>query len=246
MKKQLKQIIWGATLLASLPLYASNLSGLWLASVEVNKVNEVHSSSVDINTPTKVKYSFNLQFIFHMDAGGSTKLLKEVYIMQTKANINKKRVLVTDEKRLSDFEGIIRKGDNKLVPVRFTSPSIDFDSTKNSIALTGSISNNVGSTIIAQNIIHDKLHPTNPFRHQFHPNHKEGLTINRSFTITIKAPNSTAGTGNTSPNVGKTKLLGTYEETLVGLHKVPLKVSGSVILTQISTIGILNPSASGE
>jgi hypothetical protein len=166
--------------------------------------------------------------------------------MQTKDNTNTKRVLITDETRLGDFEGIIRKGDNKLVPVRFTSPSIDFNMAQNTIDVGGSIDNSAGSTIVASNIYHDKLHPTNPFRHQFHPNHKEGLTINRSFSITITAPASTAGTGNTASNVGKTTLKGTYAETLTGLHKVPLKVSGSVILTQISTIEILNPSASGE
>ena len=242
----LKQFLYGTALCVFLPLSASPLSGLWLATVEVDKVNEVHSSTNDTQTPTDVKYTYNLQYVLHSNASGNPKLLREVYIMQTKGNSNKKRVLVTEQKRWSDFEGIIRKGDNKLVPVRFTSPSIDFDMTTNIIDLGGILSNSAGSTITSPIINHSPLHPTNPFRHQFHPNHREGVDINRTFVIKITAPDAKAGTGNTAPNVGKTSLKGTYTETVTGLHHLPLKVSGSVILTQISTISTLNPSASGD
>ncbi len=235
----IKNII-AVIILLTINSYSQILTGLWLGTVEVDKVNEVHSNSTDTNTPTPVKYPFNLQFVFHTDSSGITKLLKEVYVMQSKDK-NHTRVLVTDEKRLSDFEGIIRKGDNKLVPVRFTSPSIDFNTSKQDITLSGAIANDTGSVISGTNIIHDKLHPTNPFRHQFHPNHKEGRTITRSFSITIEAPKP-----NSSPSVGQTRLNALYEETLIGLHKIALKVSGSMTLTKISTIGILNPSVSGE
>ena len=236
MKRNIKKILTSTLLVSSSTLYAGSFSGLWLGTVEVDKVNEVFSASTDANTPKEVKYPFNLQFIFHVNGSGNVKLLKEVYLMQTKDE--GKRVLVTDEKRLNDFEGIIRKGDNKLVPVRFTSPSIDFDTTKTEIALSGTINN----TLTATNILHGKLHPTNPFRHQFHPNHKEGRDVTRSFKISIE---TTAPGEKVAPNVGKTKLVGHYEETLLGLHKAPLKVSGNIILTLISQVDSLNAGVGG-
>jgi len=238
---KIKNII-ALLLLLTIATYPQVITGLWIGTVEVNKVNEVYSgaNNTQINTPAPVKYPFNLQYLFHTDSSGVTKLLKEVYIMQSKDS-NHTRVLVTDETRFSDFEGIIRKGDNKLVPVRLTSPSIDFDTTKQNLILNGAISNEGMSVVSGVDIIHDKLHPTNPFRHQFHPNHKEGRTITRSFSIEINASNI-----DNSPSVGQTRLRATYRETLIGLHREALKVSGPMTLTQISTIGILNPSASGK
>lgn len=235
MKNSIKKFVLSSFVLGTSVLSASSLSGLWFVTIEVDNVNEVHSASIDVETPKSVKYPFNLQYILHMNASGNTKLLKEVYIMQTK-DANSTRVLVTDETRLSEFEGIIRKGDNKLVPVRLSSPSIDFDATKNEISLTGRI----GGTLVAKEIMHGKEHPTNPFRHQFHPNHKKGRDVKRSFSITTETPESKAGTGTIAANVGRTKLYGHYEETLVGLHKVPLKVMGSLIMTQVSSIATLN------
>ncbi|MFK5976970.1 MAG: hypothetical protein QM493_10715 [Sulfurovum sp.] len=243
--KKFKYLVYSATLCALLPLSATPLSGLWLATVEVDKVNEVHSKTKGIDILTDVKYTYNLQYVLHSNALGKTKLLREVYIMQTTKDQNKsKRVLVTEQERWSDFEGIIRKGDNKLVPVRFTSPSIDFDMIKNIIDLNGILS--VGGTITSPIINHSPLHPTNPFRHQFHPNHTKGVDFNRTFSIKLTAPTEKAGTGKTPPNVGRTSFKGTYTETVTGIHHKDLKVSGSVILTQISTISTLNPSASGD
>lgn len=246
MRKNIKNIVVILLSMGASSVLAKPLAGLWMANIEVDKVNEVHSASIDVDTPKAVKYPFNLQFIFHMDRAGNTKLLKEVYVMQTKGVETKKRVLITDERRLSDFEGIIRKGDNKLVPVRLSSPSIDFESAQSEIDLVGKIDSSNGSSIIGNAIIHDKLHPTNPFRHQFHPNHKEGRTITRSFKITVQAPSIPAGEGNTPSNIGRTKLYAEYEETMLGLHKVALKVSGSAILTQVSRVDKLNPSITGE
>lgn len=241
MRNSVRKFLLSSLVMGTTVLSASSLSGLWFAMVEVDSVNEVHSASVDVETAKPVKYPFNLQYVFHMDASGNTKLLKEVYIMQTK-DANSSRVLVTDETRLSEFEGIIRKGDNKLVPVRLSSPSIDFDSLESEITLSGQI----GSTLVGKNIMHGKLHPTNPFRHQFHPNHKTGRDVERSFSISIEAAEAQSGTGKIAANVGKTKLYGRYEETLVGLHKVSLKVGGQIILTQVSSVEILNPAIGGE
>lgn len=243
----MKNLVSGLLLITSVSsglLNAEVLPGLWLANIEIKKVNEVHSSSTNANELTDVAYPFNLQLLLHCDAAGNTKLLKEVFVMQTKdgdtADDNVTRVLITDETKLSNYDGIIRRGDNKLVAVRLTTPSIDFDGAKRMWGLTGAVNSDNGSIITGSDIIHAKSHPTNPFRHQFHPNHKEGFDVSRSFTITIANPDK----GNKSkPTVGRAKLTGTYEETLVGLHKAPLKVNGEINMSRVSKIDTLDPNS---
>lgn len=241
--KKINHFLCFALLSVSTSVSAEILPGLWLANVEVDKVNEVHSSSTNADTLTAVSYPFNLQLLLHCDAQGNTKLLKEVFVMQTKdddtEDANVTRVLITDETKVSNYDGIIRKGDNKLVAVRLTTPSIDFDSGMQTWPLAGAISSDEGTTLTGSDIPHAKNHPTNPFRHQFHPEHKEGFDIDRSFVITTKKPD----TGNkTNPTQGLSNLTGTYEETLVGLHKAPLKVSGIINMTRVSMIATLDPA----
>lgn len=240
--KRITCLLSFALLSVSTTLSAEILPGLWLANVEIDKVNEVHSSTTNADTLTAVSYPFNLQLLLHSDAAGNTKLLKEVFVMQTKDGdtdddvVN--RVLITDETKIGNYDGIIRRGDNKLVAIRLTTPSIDFDKAVSALSLSGSINSDDGTTIIGNNIMHAKNHPTNPFRHQFHPSHKEGFDIDRSFTITIQNP-STDNT--TEPTEGLSNLKGTYEETLMGLHKATLKVSGSITMNRVSMIQTLDP-----
>jgi hypothetical protein len=203
-------------------------SGLWLANVEVDAVNELHSGSTDKTTTKKVKYPFDLELVLH--SGEKTRLLKEVFIMQTKGDEDKKKVLVIDQAKIMDYEGVIRRGDNRLVALRFSTPSFDF--SEKFIELSGKVEE---GQKISGTVVHTKNHPTNPFRHQFHPNHKIGKDITRTFEISI-SKSSTGGVGTTKPSEGQTALKGTYKETITGVHKLPMVVSGTVRLYQINTI----------
>ena len=234
-----KSIFFYLIIVSATLLVAKDLPGLWLANVEITAVNEIHSSATNADILTPVKYPFNLQLLLHMDASGSTKLLKEVFVMQTKdgntSDRNIEQVLITDTSKIKDFDGIIKRGDNKLVGIRLTTPSFDFDTSKSFWPLTGSISSNKGTIITGTNIFHSKNHPTNPFRHQFHPEHKEGFDLNRTFNIRITNENI-------KPTQIDKRLTGIYTETIKGLHKSALKVSGTVDMVLVSSISILNPS----
>ena len=245
MKKQTVLTLLFSTLLTiNAPAWSETIPGLWFGVVEVNKVNEVfHETATDGNTPNPVKYPFNLQLLIHTNASGVTSLLKEVFIMQTKSPGNKRRVLVTNPSRLTDFEGIIRRGDNKLVPVRLTSPSFDWDEDTASIILDGSIDNQPGSEIKTTSaLILGKKNPVNPMRHQYHNEHKNfdpndaevGYEIKRSFVITIEGQELTGGSNNIRE--GSTLLSGTYKESIEGLHKQILKVAGKIQLTKVSNV----------
>jgi hypothetical protein len=210
------------------PTVSEILTGLWFVYVEMNKVNELHSSSTDTLTPKKTPYGFNLQMILHSDSNGNTKLLKEVYVMQTddqEVDENKTFVLLTDETKIMDYKGIVLKK-GELVPVRFMTPSFDFAENQKYIELTGSIKNETGATIKG-NISYPKEHPTNPFRHQFHPVHKWGRDFNRTISFDIQQ--------NITDSVIQ-ELTATYFEEIEGVHKSKIRVSGDAKLILITDI----------
>lgn len=90
---------------------------------------------------------------------------------------------------------------------------------------------------------------TNPFVHKYHPDHDnknarfepaaegvESYTVTRSCTFNF-APTPPAGAG--TIGWGSSVLGGTYAETLTGLHKNPLTVTGTFELRRVSEIGTL-------
>ena len=242
MKTILNKLFLSVTaLLISTPAFTDILPGLWLGVVEVKQVNEVFHRSTNKTVPKDVKYPFNLQILLHTDENGKTKMLREVYIMQTKGTLNKKRVLITDVSKIKDYEGIIRRGDNKLAAVRFVSPSFDFgqDALQQTLLLEGSV-NNTNNSKISGSLSLSSDHPINPMKHQYSPDHKEGFSVKRDFSMTIKLP--VAGS-NTKPNEGKTFLKGIYEESITGLHKEVLKVSGDLQLNRVNSIAVLNAAS---
>lgn len=87
------------------------------------------------------------------------------------------------------------------------------------------------------NLLQAKDHPTNPFRHQYHPMHGEGADVIRNVTMNLKAPE--AGE-KTDPSEGLDEFRGEYLETLQGLHKSDLKVAGNIILTRVNQISVLD------
>jgi hypothetical protein len=92
--------------------------------------------------------------------------------------------------------------------------------------------------------------PTNPFVHAYHPDHDNknargaplsagvespDITRDCSFTFTATPP---AGSS-VSSGWGSSILGGTYTETITGLHKEPLVLSGTFELRRASEIGTL-------
>jgi hypothetical protein len=88
---------------------------------------------------------------------------------------------------------------------------------------------------------------TNPYYHRYHPDHdnldptythyvQEDFAISRSVELNF----TPVGTG--VPSFGMDGIDGIYKETITGLHKIPLQVSGTFFLQRISDVGALNPT----
>ncbi len=232
--------LWGAgTVDPSLVLQPDpNGRGLWIGNVTLKQVNEVGQAlNGAAENTTTVGDEASVRLLLHVDGSGRARMLKDVIVMQTLTNPQdpasaKRVVLVTDPARISQFQGIVQRG-GKLVGVRHGTVAYDFAGFD--LPLIGGVGPGVGC---AGTIALAKDAATNPFRHRFHSDHREGFDIGRQFSIQFNgAPGNALVEG---PNYGVQRLTGTYKETITGLHKIPLKVQGAVTLDRVSTVDVLN------
>lgn len=94
--------------------------------------------------------------------------------------------------------------------------------------------------------------PTNPFVHAYHPDHDNKDARGAPLAAGVEAPNITRTckfTFTAQPPAGSSSAIGwgssviggTYEETMTGIYKDPLVLSGTFELRRVSEIGTLTP-----
>jgi len=234
------------------------LAGLWVGSATLKAVSEAHSA--DPTTPTPVNSALSLRLLVHVDATGQARLLKEVlqmwkdgtYTNDTGGNLVADQpgqyVLLTDDTLIPFFGGATVR-DGESVGRRLSSVGYDFPSTatNNYLELAGSFSvgNSLSGTLT---LPYD--YPTNPFYHRYHPDHDnlnarfdgplvEAYTTTRQIALQFL---TSPPDGPAVPDFGYNEMGGTYSETITGIHKYPIHVSGTFRLTRVSLIANLNPS----
>jgi hypothetical protein len=232
-------------------------AGLWVGSATLNAVSEPRSANPTNPTPTKSQ--LNLTLIVHVDTNGQARLLKEVtqmwrdgtYTNDGSGNkvVDKpgQYVLLTDDTLIPFFAGsAVRDGES--VGRRISTVGYDFptSSTNNFLNLSGpfAISQKLTATLT---LPFD--HPTNPFKHKYHPDHDNLNATNgpamESYTTTRQielAPSATPPDGPAVPDYGYNALGGAYRETITGIHKSAIRISGTFRLSRVSSIAQLNPS----
>ena len=141
-------------------------------------------------------------------------------------------VLVTRPELIQNYQGLSRRG-GRMVGLRYGSVAYDFEGRE--LPVLGGL----GPGVSCLGRIHlPKDHPTNPYRHKYHPDHRSGFDITRQFTIEFDGAPSDPFLA--APGYGVDLLSGVYRETVTGLHKIPLHVEGTVELNRITTLGVLN------
>jgi len=237
-------------------------AGLWVGDITVNGVAETYN---DPTNTTPAARPFDLRVILHVTTNGTTRFLREVIEMlqvgvttndssgQPVVSQTAQPVLLTDDSLLPNFTGVTTR-DGTPAGRRFSTAGFDFDPPggTNFLIMTGSfgVGNTVGCTITLT-----PSTPTNPFLHRYHPDHdnldayynpippgepQEVYTITRQIQMTFTA---TDPTGAASADYGATSIGGKYSETITGLHRNPLVVSGVFHLNQIAnTPPLLNVS----
>lgn len=220
-------------------------TGLWLGTVTITNVSPVVGAT---NTPTAagpVPLGFPLRLLVHVDTLGKVSLLRDVMLVYTQTNsaggtnvssalgVRQLTQLVTDPAWLVRYPAWDIQ--NGLVSGRrITAPHFDFARTNGQFTLPLQGVFAAGNTITGTLNLAPDL-PTNPFLHRYHPDHgTNAYALTRDLTLSLGPVGASAN------GVPGDALTGTFQETITGLHKLPLFASGSVQLQRISTLGQLN------
>ena len=179
-------------------------------------------------------------------------------------------VLVTRDDEIANFQGsTVVDGEQvgrriSTAAYDFDVGSVTWDATSETVALTGGSFGAAGDTLDTT-ITLSPNHPSNPFYHRYHPQHDqdcgcdelfvpgtpehtacnsgcmESFGVDRSIQLTFVADDPTVSTGEPpNPDWGVARVAGTYAESLVGLHRLPLATAGSFTLRRVSDRGVLN------
>ena len=210
----------------------SSLTGLWVGDVTLSAVASKVPGSPGSTTPA----SLPLRTLLHVAENGSGSLLSQVFIGQLAVFPNDTGICTRES---------LLKQDVKANARRIVAAHLPLDQV---IAGVGSVS--VPGTL-ACTVTVPYNDPTNPFVHQYHPDHDnrdnrfqsvgpsvESYDIVRTCTFTFTA--SPPAGSRVSSGWGSRVLGGTYSETISGIHKEPITVSGTFELNRASEIGTLS------
>jgi hypothetical protein len=222
----------------------TSLAGLWIGDAVVNAVESKPSG--DAVTPTGS--GFPLRYLLHVADDGTARVLSQVFL-GAQATAPHDFGICTREAGL--------KADAKAKATRIVSTHLPLDRV-----LDGSAGTGTGSVAIPGSLTRKITvpfdDPTNPFVHQYHPDHDnkdargnplaagvESYDVTREVTFTFTAappPGSTVTSGWGSSVIG-----GTYGETVNGLHRDSvgvgtgdgLHLTGTFQLQRVSELGSL-------
>jgi hypothetical protein len=209
----------------------STLAGLWIGEANVTAVE---SKPLE-NAVKPTGSSFPLRYLIHVADDGTARVLSQVFMGPMAAAPHDFGLCLSEA-------GL--KADAKSDARRIVATHLPLD-----LALAASGSFAIGSNI-ACSIATPFNDPTNPFVHQYHPDHdnksgmtaleagQEGYDVTRevSFTFTAAPPAGGSATGWGSSIIG-----GTYEEVVSGLHKNTITITGTFELSRASELGSLSP-----
>lgn len=217
----------------------STLAGLWIGDAVVTAVES--KPLADEVKPTGS--SFPLRYLIHVADDGTARVLSQVFMGPMAAEPHDFGLCLSEAGLKADAKSIAR---------RLVATHMPLDE-----ALVGTGSFGLGSGLLCT-IATPFDDPTNPFVHQYHPDHdnksgqtalvagQESYSVTRqvTFTFTATPPGGGSATGWGSSVIG-----GTYSEVVSGLHKDSvgvgtgngLQLSGLFELRRASELGTLNP-----
>lgn len=229
------------------------LAGLWVGEAMIKNVSQpAHPSAPDQPSPAGGEFSFRL--IVHVDAAGAARLLQQVFLVRKPATYlpdpdgpggriqdePARVVLVTEQSLVRDFTG-----PGEISGRRISSTAFGFTQP---LALVGGA---FGTGSIGGAAVMDYNHARNPFKHVFHPDHdnrderfeqvvaegRESFTVSRNLSLQFSG---TDPLSMNPPGWGETEVGGQYRESITGLHRRPVQISGTFRLVRVSKVAALN------
>jgi hypothetical protein len=228
-------------------------AGLWIGEAVLKAVSlPAHPGNPTITRTAGGNFSFRV--IVHVDGTGAARLLQQVYLVRKPPVLEPdpddplidrvvepaRTVAVTEEALIPEIIGA-----TELFGRRVSSAAFSFSQP---IGLAGGA---FGTGTLQGAITLDYDDPLNPFKHLFHPDHnnlderfeqklsegREAFSVTRSLSLEFTA---TDPLGLNPPSWGDTELGGNYRETITGLHRSAIHVSGSFRLVRVLLVAALN------
>ena len=234
----------------------NSYAGLWVGTARVRAVSQAQNGGVN---PKPVGDPFPIRVMMHVDATGRVKLVKNVVQMWQDGTYRVspkdpdllevdepgRYVLLTRDELIPNYSGITKRS-GQSAGIRYSTVSYDFNG--DDIEMNGEfqLSEQVNVSLLI-----DPNMPTNPFRHKYHPDHdnldaqflnykQEAFQVTREMEFLFTEHNPKYPDVADPPGWGVTLMGGTFRETLTGLHKNAIFVSGDFRLTRVSSTAILN------
>jgi len=246
-------------------------SGLWFGNATITKVSQPSNYS-DPDTPVKAASPFSFRMIIHVtpaaegtEAKPEIRLLSQVIQMWQEGTWKPDPndmgrqivdqpghfVLLTNDDLIPQYSGSAMR-DGQLVGRRISAQNFPNLITNEQMLMgekedsDGRDLNPFGTKPLCLTITLQKDDPTNPFRHMFHPDHKESeqsYKILRDITLTFSDKDSEGKliTGVPTLSWGSSELGGVYTEEITGLHRNHLFIEGIFQLHKVSDVEELNP-----
>jgi hypothetical protein len=206
------------------------IAGATDATLVLNSTEKTESGAFGSSTPR----SYPLRVLLHIDNAGTARLLSHVFMGKLAVTPNNYGI-ATSEAAL--------KQDEKSTARRFTAVHLP----PNAVITDGSGAVALGQTLVRTFQLGHNA-PTNPFVHTYHPDHDNrnarfdanlpagvespAITRQMSFEFTTTPP-----AGSSAQGWGASVIGGNYAETIQGVHKSPLTVTGTFELRRVSEIG---------
>lgn len=156
---------------------ASPYEGLWVGNARIENVN-FPANLPERNRPVPSGGAFEFRVIVHVDETGTPRLVQQVTLMsKSTGEESREIVLVTDDSRLDEFEGVIDRG-GTTIGQRISSVNFPFFNLAGQPRHT--LPSNGGAFEDGDEATTDTLtfrvtvpfdDPLNPFTHTFHPDH---------------------------------------------------------------------------
>ena len=217
----------------SLPVSArvGSFAGLWVGDIAVTRVNSQAPGSDGTGT---VGRPFPLRVLLHVDDTGQARLLSQVYVGKLSASPTVVGIATRESALLASA---------KSDALRIVAAHLPLDT-----ALGGAGTVALGSTLVRTVTLpfDDRV---NPFVHAYHPDHDNRDARGAPLSAGVESPAvtrvcsftfSATPVGDASAlGWGSTVLGGGYSETVTGLHKNPLTLSGTFIIRRVNETGTI-------
>ena len=208
----------------------ASLAGLWIGDALVSGVENKAAGY----SGTSTSQTYPLRYIIHVDDDGSARVLSQAFLGKLAAEPHDLGICTTE----GGLYAAEKASASRIVAAHLPLDRVLASGT-GSFAMGGTLTRTISTPF---------NDPASPFVHQYHPDHdnKSGTTalvsgqesydISRALTFTFAA---TAPVGTASTGYGSSVIAGTYAETITGLRKDTLTVTGTIELRRVSEIGVL-------